>query len=252
MIELLDRRALGALEFVSAVTSARVLGPLRVSAAGARIAANRSGLYVIHQLDALDEHSAAFAAPPSQPPALSLPLEVEVSDPAGHYSSRRCALALPRRDVAFDQADSLLAAVRFQLYPAVSHRPAAGWAVLRARVLDRLELPIRNALLQVQTDEAGARGSRAITDANGEALLFVAGVPPLVVSATPLGFSATFPARVEVVVDLEVAGLNRVPDPDRIAQRRLAAAPGVAVFSDLPVQLSGGDTRSATFEVEWP
>ena len=66
-LERVEWRVLAALRPIDAITAATIVAPLRVTAEGARIARNRSGLYVIHEWPALAAHAAAFDAPPPCP-----------------------------------------------------------------------------------------------------------------------------------------------------------------------------------------
>ena len=61
-----------------------------------QIIRNRSGLYVVNRHGPLADHSTAFTAPPTTPPAGDLTLAVTLHDPSGFYLARTATIALPR------------------------------------------------------------------------------------------------------------------------------------------------------------
>ena len=134
--ERLERRVLGALRCVDATTLAPVNDPLFVSASGARLVRNRSGLYVIRSWTRLAAHEHPFDEPPTLPPVGSQSLLVEVRDPRGRYLARRVAVALPRdpSPAHADEAGSLFRAVDVPMYPSASAPVSANWVELRATV----------------------------------------------------------------------------------------------------------------------
>jgi len=120
--ERVERRVLGALRLVDATTLVPIDDPLIVSAPGARLLRNRSGLYVIHSWTRLPTHEDAFDAPPAAPAVGSASLVLDVRDPAGKYLGRRIAIALPRDPTPanVEQSGSLFRAVEVPMYPAAS------------------------------------------------------------------------------------------------------------------------------------
>ena len=138
-LERVEWRVLGALRPVDGTTGIVVRGALDVSAAGARIVRNRSGLYVIHEWTRLASHAAAFAAPPAQPATGGERLEVALRDPSGRYLPRLASIALPR-DPQAAGADSLFAAVDVPLYPS-----AIAATLLAAPIRFRNELTCASA-----------------------------------------------------------------------------------------------------------
>ena len=90
------RRVLGALRCVDATMLMPIDEPLSVSAPGARLLRNRSGLYVIQSWTRLATHEDVFEAPPAAPAVGSESLVLDVRDLSGRYLSRRVAIALPR------------------------------------------------------------------------------------------------------------------------------------------------------------
>ena len=111
--------------------------PLVVSAPGARLLRNRSGLYVIHSWTRLAAHEDAFDAPPAAPAVGSESLVLDVRDPSRQLSGaarrRSRCLAIPRRRT-WSRPDSLFRAVDVPMYPAASAPLSANWVELRATV----------------------------------------------------------------------------------------------------------------------
>ncbi|HSW14536.1 MAG TPA: hypothetical protein VLI06_16935, partial [Solimonas sp.] len=229
MNELDDRRVLGALEFFSAASGARLRSPLQVHGAGLELQRNAGGLYVIRQAAGLQHHGIEFFAAPDTPAAETQSFELEVRDPQRAHAARRLSLRLPRPSQATPGNTSLLEPVRVPLLPARSFRGGPDWALLHARVLRSDDhRPVANALLSLQTQVGGARSCDALTDGDGEALLCVTGVAPVLPGeGANAALSREFTAQVTVVVDSEVADPAALPDPDRIASRRTAGAAGV-------------------------
>jgi hypothetical protein len=185
-LERLERRVLGALRFIDATTLAPVDDPLNVSAAGARLLRNRSGLYVIRSWTELADHEEAFDQPPAAPPIASESLVVDVRDPGGRYLSRRVTIALPRdpSPARASEADSLFQAVDVPMYPGASAPVGANWVELRVTVRETASGDaLGGALLRVL---AGSRVlARGLTDWRGEGLVPVAGVPVTTWSTEP-------------------------------------------------------------------
>lgn len=173
--ERVEWRVLGALRPVDGTTGIVVRGALEVSAAGARIVRNRSGLYVIHEWARLASHAAAFDAPPAQPAAGSERLDIALRDPSGRYLPRLASIALPR-DPQAAGADSLFAAVDVPLYPSAIAGLGTNWTELRAHISATADgAALGGALLRVVA--GGLVLARGMSDWRGEALVPVVGVP---------------------------------------------------------------------------
>ncbi|HQZ02048.1 MAG TPA: hypothetical protein PL024_10660 [Thauera sp.] len=168
-------RVLGALRPVDGTTGMALRGALEVSATGARILRNRSGLYVIQDWSRLATHTAAFDAPPDLPVPGSELLEIVLRDPIGRYLPRRASIALPRDPGAIGAA-SLFVAVDVPLYPSAAAGLGTNWTAVRASITDNADgAALGGALLRVVTgSEVLARG---MSDWRGEALVPVVGVP---------------------------------------------------------------------------
>lgn len=185
-LETLDARVLGALQLVDAVTDVtlerafdvRVLGPGR-----ARLLRNCSGVIVVSAWSELAAHAIAFDAPPAEPATGSLGLRFSIHDPLGQYLPRAATLTLPREPAAAqsDNADSLFQPARVPLYPSANAATGANWSLLRVSLRETNSGDaLGGALLRVRRNEQVM--ARGITDARGEALIAIVGVPFLTFS----------------------------------------------------------------------
>ena len=66
MMERIDRRVFGAIEFIDDLTDAPLRAPLHIDAPGLRLLPNHRGLYVIHAVDGKDDYARAFDDPPDR------------------------------------------------------------------------------------------------------------------------------------------------------------------------------------------
>lgn len=216
-VEHVDRRVLGAVRFVDAVTGADVDAPLRVDAAGVRWIRNRSGWWVAASAPGLEAHTLAFEAPPSAPPLGSVATELTVEDPTGRYLRRRAALALPRSADPRKAAtpDSLFRPREVALFRAPAAAVAAGWAVVRASV-SRGGAPLADALLRVvRKGDAQQVMGRGMTDARGEALVAVAGIP--VTTWDEEGQGGVLATEADARLEVLWKAPTGPPDPDELA-----------------------------------
>lgn len=249
--EAVDQRVLGALRLVDGTTHAPIDDGLRVQAPDAAIARNRSGLYVIRALGSLAAHEAAFDAPPASPPVGTVPLRIDIRDPAGRYLDRRVTLALPRdADPArAGAADSLFQPVTVAVYPGANAAMSGNWVELRVTVRGGTAADALGGAL-VRVVAGGRVLARGLTDWRGEALVPVAGVPVTTWSTEPGAVVVTETAAlIECVFDPaeglrtpiadvrggRTPGLPPLPDPDRIDAAR-ATLPQASV----PAQLAAG------------
>jgi hypothetical protein len=177
--ENLDRRLLGAVRFVDAVTGAEILSTLRVDAPGVRWVRNLRGWFVAAQAPGLEAHTLPLDAPPAEPEPGAVPVTLRVTDPAGRYLPRMALLTLPRDpDPANkDAAGSLFLPESVELYPSPVMRAAPGWAVIRVAAADAQGRPAAGALFRVLRKSGGGLLGRGMADARGEALVAVPGIP---------------------------------------------------------------------------
>jgi hypothetical protein len=270
MTEHVDRRIFGAIEFVHGMTGVRVQGDLRIAAPGLNLRRNRSGFYVIREVQGLDAYSRAFDSPPVAP---RQPFTLTVEDPQQHFLPRQVTLQLPRvlpqpeaqPPVLPTDADNALVPQRVRLWPAACLPVQPGWALLRLRV--ELEGPgttpgLSNVLIEAEPEVDGASVQRALTDHHGEALIVVNDVAAVLPDAGPAGLTTTFGVALRLVLDEQVVRVDdpRAPnsawviaDPDRIASRRQDGAAGVSVQAlATQVELSAGSARRHVEKVAWP
>ncbi|HWK89765.1 MAG TPA: hypothetical protein VNP72_07210 [Longimicrobium sp.] len=246
--DLLDRRVLGAVRFLDAVTGDTIDGPLRVSAPGVRWARNRRGWWVVVSAPGLEAHTAVFPTPPAQPPLGSIAVPLTVEDAGGRYLPRRFTLALPRdpNPRTPDKPTSLFRPADVVMYASPSGPVAAGWAVVRVSV-SKAGVPAAGALLRVvrkveQPADAPPVPLQILgwgmADQRGEALVAVAGIPVTTWDEGGDGqvLATEVDARVQVFWDPAQAW---PPDPDTMtgkgkkgvgaAAAKLAAGRVVAV-----------------------
>lgn len=227
-----ERRVLGAVRFLDATTALPVPSALRVEAEGVQVKRNRRGLYVIWSAPGLDAHTTVFAEPPSSPAIGSVAVELKVIDPSGQFLPRRCTVRLPLDPdpKKSDEPRSLFGFQDFELFPSTAARLAPGWAVIRATVKEQgtnNRLPW--SLIRVRRGSDSKQLARAQSDARGEALVAVAGIP---VTTWENGAGPVLSSEVEVVVEvLFDPALGRVsdvgvdpnrsfiPDPDEMERR---------------------------------
>lgn len=247
--ERIEHRVLGALRLVNSVTGAPIDRPLRVEGIGVTIVRNRSGLYVLRAAPGFVDYVFAFDPPPAPappPPGSDPPLvNLTVSDPSGEYLARTCALTLPRDlDPAKSAtADSVFQPVETAMYPSPAASVRPSWANIRATVQrEGTNAPLAGAMLRVSWLTHVARG---LTDARGEALLPVAGIPVLMSNG---GAGAVLVSEVDA--DLQAIfdpASSGSPDPDALEKKR-AALPNKTTR----VKLASGRTLIASFAIALP
>ena len=212
-LERVERRALTALRCIDATTRAPIDDPLIVSAPGARLVRNRTGLYVVRSWTRLATHETAFDQPPAAPPIGSESLTLDVRDPSGRYLSRRVTVALPRdpSPARAGQADSLFRPVDVEMFPGASAPVSANWVELRVSVRETASGDtLGGALIRVVAEARVL--ARGLTDWRGEAFVPVAGVPVTTWSADPAAVIVTeIPATLECYFD--AAAGTRTPAP---------------------------------------
>lgn len=185
--ERLDRRVLGALRLVDAASGLPIRRPLRIEGEGFRLLRNRSGLYVIDQVDALAEHRDAFESPPDEPALGSASIALSVRDPASQYLPRLLSVALPRDPDPdnSDQPGSLFRAIDVPMYPSPVAAVGGNWSVLRVAITQPAVAPatvgdpVPGVLVRVlrQVDGETHVLARALSDARGQTLVAVPGIP---------------------------------------------------------------------------
>lgn len=177
MADLVDRRILGVLRPVDAVTGAAVAHGLKITGTGIDLYRTRSGNYSILEAAGLEAHIAAFEEPPPAPPVESLPFTLSVEDPTKAYMPREIAIALPRSWDPDNGVRDLMEPIELPLAASAARALAPSWAVVLAIVTDTAGDPVRGALVEVSETGGGQRLSWGITHERGEARVPVPGLP---------------------------------------------------------------------------
>lgn len=247
--EFQDRRALAGLSFVD-ILGRPARTPVAVSAPGVRLIAKSPGQMVVLDAPGLRAHADAFQAPPGVPPlgSVTVPLDLRPADPA--YGARRFILELPRDpDPAHAAAaDSLFRTVEIPLLPAPGATVTGMVAALRVTVkrADDGRL-VEGALVRLRPS-GGLLQALALTDAAGNALLLVAGVP--LSSPGPGGVvRSAVAADLDAIIDPALARFNA---EDRLDAARADAAARTAGFidpDDLESRLGGAATVAQTVQI---
>jgi hypothetical protein len=235
IVEDVDRRVLGALRLVDAITGQRVTERLDVAAAGVTFVRNLSGDLVIRSVTAavsaaLRAHGFAFGAAPAEPAVGALELDVRIADPRHRYLPRRVGVALPRDPDPTNASspDSLFQPVIVRMHRSAAGAVAGGWSVIRAHVTGPGGAGVlAGALIRVLRASDDTLLGGGVTDERGEALIAVAGVPVTTfdagngdeeaddVAEGPVLITSV-PVTLQVVFD-EEAGWP--PDPDDLEAR---------------------------------
>lgn len=235
MIRLLvERRVLGAVQFIDATTGAPVRRPLRV-ASTARTWWQRSGLLVIADAPGLHEHTTAFTRPPDEPAVGSVAVPLQVTDPGWEYQPTTVSVVLPRSPEPAD-ANSVLRPQPLRLWRTGAAPASPNWTVYRATLLlQGTDTPVVGALVQLV---AAGHTQQALSDATGQVTLALVGQPLFTLEGggqlsrtlqASLSLHLPHPADTRLVdVAAEIARLAAQP-PDQAFNRTL---PTGAAFQD--------------------
>lgn len=263
MMDTIERRVFGAIVFVDDLTDARVRDPLRIHAPGVGIVRNRSGLYVMRELEGHDDYTRRFDNPPAHPARTDVLLQVE--DPRQRYLSRSFSLSLPRllgtSALPVTDEDDVLQPVTVRLWPAAARPVRANWAVLRLTVAVAGSDPPRglaHVIVETTPHPPGLALRHGMTDRHGDALIVISGVAPVLPDNSAAGLTHEFTAGVTLIFDRQVVRTDaadtppRPPDPAQVLARRDAQHADIRVVV-LPDQaLSAGASRRHVEKVTWP
>jgi hypothetical protein len=230
-------RVLGAIEMIDAITGRRVLTPLAIRTHAMRTVRNAHGLHAVVDADGLSEYAGSFDLDDLDvvPDPLSQPYDIEIADPVGHYLSRRARVHLPRDpDPAHrDQPDSVFQPLPLRVFRAPAAPVLPGWSILRATVYG-VDAPLGDgepvpadapplpwALITISEPPAvpgdPARVlSRAMTDARGEALIGIPGLPRFTWGdeGEDTVIKPSCPIDVALAWDPRAVAADWIPDPD--------------------------------------
>jgi hypothetical protein len=247
-VEPIDQRILGAINFVDATTGLQIIEALTVTAPDVRLLRNRSGSYVIASAAGLEAHVDAFEQPPAAPPVGSVPMTLQVTDPLRRYLPRRCVIQLPRDPdpTHSGQTHSLFTPTEVRLFPAPTAPTGSRWAVIRAAVTATgSPRRLAGALMRVVRVSDSTVLARGLSDARGEALIAVEGIP---VTTWDEGTGPVITQEVEVILhtiyDPQTTGL---PDPDDLEVRRDSLP-----SSEVHVRLASGRVLVTALSVALP
>lgn len=275
MTELVDRRVVLGLRLLDRVTSAPVDRPMRVAATWldpgggqplralwARWMRNRGGLMVLMEIEGAEAYTTTFdlqaaGAPVLQPRSLWVDLE----DPSGAYLTCRLPLSIPR-DPDPAQPNNVLTPVDAHLFRGPAMGARASWGVVYAHVRrSGSDTPLPGALLRLQWG-VPVRTAYGLTDARGEAVILVPGIPVTTWGANETSdevFQQDFPATLSAAVDPDsldeaLEKLTRPPRPTDLLDRFDALPHTDSVLlvdgSDQPLTLRSGQSRTALLEID--
>ena len=263
-IERIEWRVLGAWRCIDAATGMPISEPLEVVApTQVQIIRNRSGLYVVNRHGPLADHSTAFTAPPTTPPAGHLTLAVTLHDPSGFYLARTATIALPRdaRPENSSNADSLFNPVDVELYRSAAAPLGANWVALRVALSEQASADaLGGALMRVRSN--GRTLARGLSDWRGEALVPVVGVPITTWSEDENAVVVTaIDATLELFFDPTAGGI-RTPAVDVAAGRAPTAAPApdparaeanpAALQTEAAIRLTSGQPLALSIKLDLP
>jgi hypothetical protein len=246
-----DRRVLGAFQFVDAVTGVPVTVPAayeirRAAVAGqaeeivldtraVRVLQNRRGIYVIMTAPFFERYVESFDNPQAPPETAAGPLglRVDVTDAGPQYLPLAFRFDLPR-SLDPDDEGSVLRPVPVPLFRAPTAPVQDGWAVLRARVVQRQTNPPRAlpgvvvrayAMPRAANDRPIGEG---LTDwrghAVGEAVVPIASLRRFAPGAGPT------PVAIDQLIDLETireSAFTGANEPLNVSRLTTGAGPGL-------------------------
>lgn len=277
MLDVNERRILGAFRMVSATTGTSVDSDFAVDAGPLNVLRNRSGVFVVrdgpgmHDLTLRSDieigiavlkpfnlsgkspaPAAADSAPAPGMPATTAPTQQEfaltISDRRSSYLPRRFKLKLPRKNVTASDPDSIFNAVKVQLYPAAAAQVAQSWAVVRVSVVkagDPARTGLPWSLVQVKKKSDNTVLSTGMSDERGEALVSVVGLPALSANGGS-GTLLSSDVDVDVAAFFDPANSTQdfVPDPDE-----LIAKLGTMKTASQAAKIASGRTNTVTIEI---
>lgn len=180
MSERIDRRVLGAVQAVDVAGRRPIARELHVVSETLRFTRNQSGLHVVTNAPGFEAYTGVFdqSVLPVVPPREFF---VRVEDPAGEFHPREIPITLPRDTTPVARGvppptGSLFAVEEIELLPTILASVASSDAVLFVRALRAPNGPAFAGLL-VRANGPGGIVGWGMTDADGEALVAVPGLP---------------------------------------------------------------------------
>jgi hypothetical protein len=251
--ELIERRVLGAIDFVDAIAGAPVREPVLARAEGAKLVRGRGGRLIIWEANGLESHAASFLNAPADPPLQSVPLQISITEAGREFLPRRATIRLPRdtNPENANSAASIFQPIRITLFasPAAAIAPSA--AIIYASVKEAGSgQPLPGALVRVLRASDSSVLARGMTEwrgrVAGEALVPVPGIPMTSFNAGDGGavLSTAVDVIVEAIYDPELDPLEELLDPDDLEARRNTLRRATA-----PTTLGWGQRRPIAIEV---
>jgi hypothetical protein len=220
-----------------------------VSAPGLRLLRKRPGELVVMSAPGLASHD-VFEVPPAAPGVGSVAMPLDIRPAVRGLGARRFVLRLPRNPVLTDPlpADSLFRPVEIPLLPAPGATPtglAAAVSVTLRHGLDARR--IEGALIRCVPD-GGRPVARALTNAAGEALILVPGVPvsmpgPAATVLPDLG------ATLDAIVDPVLVRFHREEELDAARDAAMRRRDGFLDPDDLEARLAGAATAATPLRI---
>jgi hypothetical protein len=248
---MIDMRVLGAVRLVDALLGTPITDPLAVVAPdGVRILRNRSGVYAIADATNLATYAASFVLP-TPPPAGSATLVLTISDPSGRYLARSVSVDVPRDpDLANAAApSSVFRPVDVAMFASPTARVREGAAALRLSVKRAgSDDGLAYAFVRVTRASDNTVLARGMTDARGEALIGVPGIPVTTWSSGPATPVTTSTVAAHLAACYAPTAAGGYPDPDQL-DASFAALPHSA---DVNVDLASGSEIARRIDVALP
>lgn len=254
MIDILDRRILGAFICTDAFTGGSVVPAVPATAKQWTVRPNHSGVYVIFNGPGFDKQSSDFLPVGSWPP--SQKFEVALQDPTRRYLPRRAVVKAPLPIPAIPPVLTTPVGVfepqKVALYPSPASPVNPNWAVIHASVTRAgitPSQPLPWSVLQVTRNSDHTVLATGQAGPNGEALLAVIG---LTVQANSSGGGPVTVSTVAATITayFDPGSLDPpdgwIPDPDDILGN--LSNPALKSGSQ-QVQLSSGQELSMSFSI---
>ncbi len=263
MSESVDRRVLGAIRCVDAITGNSIGNALSVTSSQLLLRANRKSIYVIFNAPKLDPQTAQFD--PMLPWPAAAPFEVSIQDPSRRYLPRRAMVQAPQTlppaidpSQPFDPAKVLGdPAIVFNpqpvpLFPSPAAPVSPNWAVIYISVIRSGSTPSKGlpwCIVRVARSDNQAVLATTVGDARGEAVLAIPGLGPEVSgSDTGAVTQATVAVAVTAWFDPSVTSRpsNWIPNPDDMLNN---LATGLFKTGNLTSSVGPGQTVSRSLAI---
>ena len=251
MNESVDRRVLGAIRCVDAITGSFVSKALTVTSSQLLLRANRKAIYVIFGAPNLDERTTQFE--PVLPWPAATTFEISIQDPSRRYLPRRAQVQAPQK--LSPPADPLLVfnPQPVPLYPSPAAPVSPNWAVIYISVVKSggtLPQGLPWSVVQVgRSDNKAVILATTVADARGEAILAIPGLGPEISDSasgavTQPTVAVTVSAWFDPGVSSQPAGW--VPNPDDMLSR---LATGPFKTGSLTTSVGPGQTASQSLAI---